>query len=140
MDAHCAEHFSEAKQRAEIADPQRVTLLVESAPELIGYATLYAQSKPAAELSVGVSPVEIERFYIHRAHHGAGLAQLLMEQCHAHARALGGDVLWLGVWKDNPRAVAFYRKCGFEIIGEQIFMLGTEVQHDHVMARSVASG
>jgi len=44
-------------------------------------------------------------------------------------------VLWLGVWERNARAIAFYRKQGFEVVGEQEFMLGADRQRDLVMAR-----
>lgn len=45
--------------------------------------------------------------------------------------------LWLGVWERNPRAIAFYRKFGFEVIGEHRFVLGRDPQRDLVMARRV---
>jgi ribosomal protein S18 acetylase RimI-like enzyme len=53
------------------------------------------------------------------------------------ASALGGDVLWLGVWERNARAIAFYRKQGFERVGAKTFRLGADVQTDDVMARAL---
>jgi ribosomal protein S18 acetylase RimI-like enzyme len=50
------------------------------------------------------------------------------------ARDLGGRTLWLGVWERNPRAIAFYTKCGFADVGEHAFVFGTEQQSDRVMA------
>jgi ribosomal protein S18 acetylase RimI-like enzyme len=49
---------------------------------------------------------------------------------------LGGRTLWLGVWERNPRAIAFYAKCGFVDVGEHAFIFGTEEQTDRVMARA----
>ena len=57
-----------------------------------------------------------------------------MRTCIASARAHGADWLWLGVWEQNPRAIAFYQKHGFRTIGEQTFVLGTDRQRDLVMA------
>ena len=31
--------------------------------------------------------------------------------------------MWLFVWKENPRAISFYKKAGFEIIGSYDFKL-----------------
>ncbi len=51
------------------------------------------------------------------------------------ARVSGARTLWLGVWEHNPRAIAFYRKCGFEDVGTQVFVLGADHQRDLVLAR-----
>jgi len=48
--------------------------------------------------------------------------------------------VWLGVWEHNPRALAFYRKFGFEAVGEQVFLLGNDPQRDLVMYRALAIG
>ena len=47
------------------------------------------------------------------------------------------DRIVLAVWENNPRAIAFYRKCGFTVTGAQPFVLGTEVQTDYVMTREL---
>ncbi len=49
------------------------------------------------------------------------------------ARAGGCDLLWLGVWEHNSKAIAFYRKFGFEIAGEHSFMPGEDSQRDLIM-------
>lgn len=51
------------------------------------------------------------------------------------ARAAGHDVMWLGVWDRNPRAISFYRRWGFEAVGEMGFVFGVEQHRDIVMAR-----
>ena len=43
------------------------------------------------------------------------------------------DCLWLGVWEDNPRAIAFYKKYDFTVVGEHIFTVGTDPQRDLIM-------
>jgi ribosomal protein S18 acetylase RimI-like enzyme len=57
-----------------------------------------------------------------------------MDQCIEQARAWGADVLWLAVWRENPRAIAFYTRRGFTPVGETTFVLGSDLQHDVVMA------
>jgi ribosomal protein S18 acetylase RimI-like enzyme len=65
------------------------------------------------------------------------VAAELMRSCLAEARREGGDLIWLAVWKENPRAIAFYRKWGFDTAGEKIFQLGSDPQTDLVMIRMV---
>ena len=71
--------------------------------------------------------------------HGKGVAQRLMNECLTSARDMGARYIWLGVWERNPRAIAFYRKAGFQEIGEQYFQLGSDRQRDIVMGRPLAA-
>ena len=48
-------------------------------------------------------------------------------------RTLGAGSLWLSVWTENPRAVAFYAKHGFRIAGHADFWVGCDRQSDHIM-------
>jgi ribosomal protein S18 acetylase RimI-like enzyme len=57
----------------------------------------------------------------------------------ARAEFNGAMALWLGVWEKNPRASAFYRKWGFEIVGAHTFRVGDDPQRDLVMYRDVRS-
>jgi diamine N-acetyltransferase len=82
-------------------------------------------------------PVEIQRFYVDASHHGAGLAHRLMAHVLARAQAAGAAALWLGVWERNFRALAFYRKWRFDVVGEHTFKLGDDPQRDLVMCRDV---
>jgi ribosomal protein S18 acetylase RimI-like enzyme len=58
-----------------------------------------------------------------------------MDACADDARKRGGRTLWLGVWDQNPRAIRFYTKWGYEDVGGQTFMLGDDPQQDRVLAR-----
>jgi RimJ/RimL family protein N-acetyltransferase len=52
---------------------------------------------------------------------------------HDAAHELGGRTLWLGVWERNPRAIAFYEKCGFRDVGSHDFWVGNDCQTDRIM-------
>jgi len=129
--AHLATHFSAVRQGAEIADPARRTWLAEVDGTLAGYAQLRSGTPTPAGVVVGASgPVlELQRLYVGSPWHGRGVAQALMSTCMASAS--GG--LWLNVYKANARAIAFYEKAGFRIVGEVTFVLGTDPQVDFVM-------
>jgi ribosomal protein S18 acetylase RimI-like enzyme len=60
-----------------------------------------------------------------------------MDAVESHARTLGGTRLWLGVWEHNLRAIGFYRKRGFVQCGAQPFLLGTDLQTDWIMNRTL---
>ena len=64
--------------------------------------------------------------------HGHGRALLSLAE--NFARHNGCERLASHVATD---AVEFYRKCGFEKVGSQIFVVGSDPQTDHVMLRSL---
>jgi len=127
MEAYMSTAYGVEVQRAEIADPARITLVVEEGEALIAYA----------QLRIHIPEIEIGRFYVDNAWHGRGIAQSLMSVVLELARNLGATRLWLGVWERNARAIAFYEKCGFVDCGSQPFLLGSDLQTDRVMERPV---
>jgi GNAT superfamily N-acetyltransferase len=135
MAAHVAKSFGPAIQLREIRDPSMITLLAELGSSMAGFAQVNRGTPPPCV--DGASPVELRRFYVDRPFHGRGIAQSLMRAVDDVARELGGRTLWLGVWERNPRAIAFYTKCGFVDAGEQAFTVGTDEQTDRVMTRSL---
>ena len=142
MARYLADAFTPEQQAAEIADPTGAVLLAEhysesGGVELVGYAHIV--SGPAPEMIRGPEPRELKRLYVARAWHGRRVAQALMHAAIDAARARGAQTLWLGVWERNPRAVAFYAKCGFARVGEHTFVLGSDVQTDWLLSRSLTS-
>jgi ribosomal protein S18 acetylase RimI-like enzyme len=135
MRLHCEAHYSEGLQRRELLDPSLVTLVCERSGQLVGFAQL--RRGPGPECVSAQQPVEILRLYIAQAWQGRGVAQELMATAVACAESQGADQIWLGVWERNPRAIAFYKKCGFAEVGEHTFLLGTDAQRDIVMNRRV---
>jgi ribosomal protein S18 acetylase RimI-like enzyme len=131
MQDYLQSHYSVELQSLEIADPKIVTLLAEDEGELVGFVQLRLGSTHSSVTST--SPIELWRIYIEPDRMGSGLAQALMEAAKREAIHNGGDAMWLSVWQENPRAIAFYRKEGFEIVGEKDFWVGSDQQFDFVM-------
>ena len=137
MDLHCEKNFGVSIQREEIADEKIVTLVSAEAETLTGYAQLCFDERP--ECIQANQPGEIRRFYVHEDFHGKGIAQGLMNAALDALSSRGCDLVWLGVWEQNPRAISFYGKQGFNQVGEQIFTLGSDPQRDLILARMVAA-
>ena len=135
MALHLAAAFSPERQRVEIEDPGGFILVAEAQNELIAYATVTHEIVPPA---VGdAHALEIKRFYVDRAWHGLGVAQRLMTETFKAAAERGAATVWLTVWDQNPRAIAFYRKVGFSDAGMIHFRLGDEMQNDFLMVKSL---
>ena len=136
MAAHAAASYGIDKQREEIESDRIRTLLVELDGVVAGYAQLRNGHHP--DCVSAENAIELWRFYIDRSGIGRGLAQRLMQAVVVEAAEWNGRALWLGVWERNPRAIAFYRKCGFVEVGAHVFRLGDDAQTDLIMQRELA--
>lgn len=131
MALYCSKNFGAEIQRQEILDSNGVILLAEAEDQLVAFAQvrLYAPK----ECVVAEHPSELHRLYVEREWHGRGVAHKLMSKILSIASDAGADHIWLGVWEHNPRAIAFYRKYGFSVVGEHVFHFGSDPQRDLVM-------
>lgn len=132
MDLHCAKVFGTEIQQREIGDRGLVTTIAEIDHRMVGYSQLRLLHSHASV--VAERPAELNRIYVVAEWHGRGVAHDLMQHALDSAARAGCDCLWLGVWEHNPKAMAFYRKFGLEVVGTHAFMLGDDRQRDVVMA------
>jgi GNAT superfamily N-acetyltransferase len=136
MADYLASAFNPQKQAAELAQPGTLFLIAESEKETAAYAML-REGSPPIYLPAGDHPIELVRIYAHRSWIGKGLGAILMQACLVEARNRGCDIIWLGVWEKNPRAIAFYNKWGFKEFGTHVFQMGTDLQTDFLIYRKL---
>lgn len=136
MAAHLAAAFGVPQQTEELTNPDYVTLLAFVDDTLAAFAQVRRKEPP--DCVEGPAPIELHRFYVDKAWHGRGVAAPLMAASVGAMRELGGRTVWLSVWEHNPRARAFYAKCGFQYTGTTEFWVGPDCQTDHVLARAIA--
>lgn len=135
METYLKGSFSPALQAAELEEAGAVFLIAEKDTEPVGYAKILVGS---TETSIhSKKPVELVRIYTRANAFGLGVGTTLMQACLAEANRLGCEVIWLGVWEHNPRAIRFYQKWGFEKVGTHPFLLGDDLQTDWIMQRSL---
>jgi diamine N-acetyltransferase len=125
------EGFSPERLSAELCDSNSDFYFAEQGNDVIGYLKLnFGQSQ--TELK-DEKALEIERIYVLKEFHGKKVGQLLYEKAMQIAKQKNADYVWLGVWEENPRAIAFYKKNGFVEFDKHIFKLGTDEQTDIMM-------
>lgn len=135
MEAFLVAAYRDEDVRGQLDDPRSAFFLAEVADATAGFAQLRNDvTHPAV---TGSNPTYLANLYLDRQFQGIGLGAGMMQQCLDEARKGGHDVLWLGVWERNGRAIAFYTKWDFVAVGEMPFQFGSERQHDIVMQRAV---
>jgi len=81
--------------------------------------------------------VELEKIYVRKEAQGSKVASLLMQQAIDLAKKGSNDYLFLGVWQENKRALAFYKKFGFEIFNTRKFKLGDRICEDFLLRKAL---
>lgn len=125
--------YVEAKYRAhvmqdELADPESRYRLALRDGAIVGYCKM-----GIVDMAVDATDaLELHRLYVDSDVKGAGVAKTLMDEALAWARGKGARVMFLSVWENNTRAQAFYRRYGFEHVGEHKFMVGRVADRDFI--------
>lgn len=134
---HCQKHHSAAAYEKYLADPDTNAWLavVQPGDAPIGYAMLTTPDLPLPDLTS--DDIELKRIYVFSRFRASGAGRLLLEQATNAPREAGKHRLLLGVHAENHRALAFYRKNGFEQVGVRTFMVGNELHDDLVLGKSI---
>lgn len=138
MQSHIEQHFSKTQLLFELEMVGNFFFGLFEESELGAYVKLRTSENPR-ELE-GKKHIELERIYVSEKYQGMGFGYRIMQYCIDFASAKGYEVLWLGVWNQNEKAQQFYKKCGFDIFGEHVFMLGADRQTDWLMKKELVSG
>jgi diamine N-acetyltransferase len=135
MQKHLDAYYTVSKMEEELKDELNSFILAYDSEKLVGYCKLNEHAKPEAkELS---NPVEIERIYAVKESIGKGVGTALMQECMNMAGKKKKNTVWLGVWEQNHRAIAFYTKWSFEKFGTHIFEVGDDPQTDWLMKKKI---
>jgi diamine N-acetyltransferase len=135
MDKFMNEQFNRELLMAEVSAPGNVFIITEYMGQPAGYARLRENNNPP-ELD-GLQTIEIARIYALKEMIGKGIGKTLMEKSLAIAKEKNKEVIWLGVWEKNYRAIEFYTKWGFKKFSQHPFIVGNDVQTDWLMKRPV---
>ena len=133
---HCQKNFGVSQQLAEIQNEHGITLLQFVGDELIGFVQMkQTEAPPCVLVATDVSAICLHRYYVTQKWHGKGVALILLEHAIEQAKAVGAQAMWLGMWQHNQRALSFYQKHGFEIVGEVEYQFGKVIENDKVLFR-----
>ena len=136
--AYLRDTFGVRQQADELRDPGVAVWLAEAGDgPPAGFAMLRRRPVPVPVPDYGPlgddGAVELARIYVDHDWQGHRLGATLLAACVSEARAWGGALLWLSVWKRNARAIAFYQRLGLRVVGESDFVVGSDRQRDHIM-------
>jgi ribosomal protein S18 acetylase RimI-like enzyme len=135
MESYSSVAFTPQKIQAELSNPNSHFFFAMLDGEIAGYLKLnYGAAQTEFQDS---DAVEIERIYVLAQHHGKKIGHQFIDFTLKVAAGKKLQYVWLGVWEHNQKALAFYKKHGFEVFSSHEFVLGSDKQTDLLMKRAV---
>lgn len=131
MEVYLNTSFAKEKLLGELNNPNAEFYFAKDGEKVVGY--LKVNTGEAQTEQKDADAFEIERIYVDAAFLGKKVGQLLFNKAIEIANAKKAAYVWLGVWEENHRALAFYKKNGFVPFDKHIFKLGNDEQTDIMM-------
>lgn len=132
LQRYISENLTPASFRVALTDPKQKVWVMEQPGGVVGFSLVNSRPEPLG-IPVADDIPELTRCYVAADHHGTGAAQSLLS---ATLEAVT-EPLRLTVNDQNPRAIRFYERNGFQTVGETTFQCGDDVHRDLVMVRRV---
>jgi ribosomal protein S18 acetylase RimI-like enzyme len=136
LQTHLQETMSETYFRT--AMNHDTFLVAILAGHLAGYLQLGDIKFAPQGVAPGPNDQGINAIYIHSAYQRQGLGRALMNAAFEHPRLANADNIFLDVWEENKRALTFYLKQGFEIVGTCDVVIGGKVVGSDLVLRRPA--
>jgi GNAT superfamily N-acetyltransferase len=135
MHTYLSATYNDEALRAELSDKDNVyqLLLIDGQPA--GFSKIiFNVSHPTIPER---NATKLDRIYLLHQYYGTGLGYKLMQHNIQLCKEQGQSGMWLFTWVGNKRAVDFYKRIGFHIIGAHRFKV-TDThynEHHHMMLR-----
>ena len=132
IDAYVSRKYTPSAIEQELADTRNIYHIVLHNGQLAGYSKIIlnmpSQYINAANIAC------LDRIYLLKDFYDLKLGAQLLQYNIALAKQAEQIGMWLYTWTENTRAVRFYTKAGFEIVGSADFSISpTHANPNHVM-------
>ncbi len=129
---YVAEKYTSEVFEKELANPENLYHIIYYGAEPAGYSKIILNTGHA---NIGAGNVtKLERLYLLKEFYDKKLGHELLQFNVALARQNSQSGMWLFTWTGNERAVNFYKRSGFKIIGSHDFKISeTHYNPNHQM-------
>lgn len=132
INSYITEKYSYNVFKEEIRDPNNIYHIMYSDNKPAGYSNVIF-SVPHSNIQIE-NVTKLDRIYLLKEFYGLGMGYELFRFNLELSKKYNQAGMWLYVWKENHRAVSFYLKTGFKIIGSYDFRLSkTHSNPNHQM-------
>lgn len=132
IDQYVGQKFTVLAFHEELCDLSNIYNIIFDCDEPVGYSKILLD---CYHPDLGIHrPTKLERLYLLQSRYGSGLGKDLLNFNVKFSREHEQDGMWLFTWKENTRAVQFYQRNNFRIVGSYDFKLSeTHSNPNHLM-------
>ena len=132
IDTYVGANFSEANFIKELSNPNFEYHILYYKDQVAGFSKVIFNFENKD--IVAKNATKMERLYLLKEFYNLGLGKELMNFNAAIAKKHKQAGIWVFVWIENLKAIAFYNKMGFKKVGEYDFVLSpTKTNPNHVL-------
>lgn len=121
IDVYLKEKYNYEVFKAELNDGKNIYHIIYHDKQPAGYSKIMLNT-PHSNIQIE-NVTKLERLYLLKEFYGLKLGLELFNLNLELSKNSNQAGMWLFVWKENHRAVAFYKRTGFKIIGTYNFKL-----------------
>ena len=127
--------FSEKKIEQSLKKENNLYWLAYADELPVGYAKLKLHS--SSQFLEQKDVCQLQKIYVLKDFLSLKIGLKLQQELMNEAETSGSSYIWLSVLKENERAISFYKKNGFNKIGDHDFSIGKEDFDFMAMARKL---
>lgn len=135
MEAYLSSTFQKAAIESQLMDKRSLIFIADVGTDPAGY--VYSHPAATPQCVSDKTAIKLERLYLRKRYYGRAVGDALMQISIEESRFHGYHSVWLSSWELNDRANAFYKKWGFKVVGNQKFTVGSDIQSDFILRRSL---
>ncbi len=137
MEIFIKQYFNESQVTEELENISDFYFIAFIDDVASGYIRMKEEESEVDEIK-NHKGIELKRIYVLKQYHSKKVGASLMRFALDFAAENGYELLWLGVWEQNEKAIKFYKKFGFKDTGFQHpFPIGNTPQIDNWMIRYI---
>ena len=118
-----------------LAEPGIALLVAECNHHLVGFAQVKLNTGHAMIEAADVA--ELQRLYIQERFTGLGMGYRLLQAAEQRAALEGASLLWATVWDGNERALAFYPRRGYALLGAPTYTFQGEAHGNRLFGKAL---
>jgi ribosomal protein S18 acetylase RimI-like enzyme len=132
IDNYLATNFKEANFLEELSNPENHYYIIYDTNTIAGYSKITLNTS-----NENINPQNVtymSRLYLLKEFYGKNLGKVLFDFNIEFSKKHNQEGMWLAVWTENQRAINFYTKMGFKIVGKHDYRISeTHTNPNHIM-------
>ncbi|MBP2832647.1 GNAT family N-acetyltransferase [Aquimarina sp. U1-2] len=121
--------------KSSIVKANNIFWIVIDGDSPIGYAIL--QLNASSSYITNKNVCKLQKIYMFKGTSSKGIGSKLQQIIFDKAKEEGSEYLWLSVLKENERAITFYHRNDYQIVGQHPFTIGKQEFDFWVMTKKL---